>query len=699
MTRRLVTCDASFKTTSTRTLKAMVMLTCFLSVSNGTFFHKKKEDHEPIQVYRGSPISTFDAEDMYNQGNNPYDSDDMSDCHCECPQNKYINVEVPKTQVKYYPVEEKEMEEKKYDSGSHETDSGSHGIDSKVFRPPHTEDHPPDDTDQPFKPAISQTLYRELEGLVDKITSEIPSGYEKGKSQDEYKDDGGKPKPKYHSQPGSPSKHEGEDEHEGGKDQYDKNSSGEKEDHHEYKSLHDDDHSSKKYDTNSEPDFTTNPFIHYENPPGATFDDEPFEKTPYDGGKDSSFSIPFDGVDTDASAKEPVKGKTAFLDHRFSPKNLVKKQPKNGKKESSYVLVIKKTTTVAPKSTIKFEEKASNRNKVQDLEDQIPSPTNLPPEVSTSDVIPHDMSWLRERLKKIPDPHADLKENLKKAAKIKRISIRVTDDKISSPTMRMISSSISLTRMPNNSYMSASSDKVPIIAKTSKVKKPMPKTSMAKQSMDKSSKKNKGALMQSKMTINTTDVSSLPPTQANVTTSRNKNNQKQSMMIKDHQEHDEEEEDYLWGSMDGDYEYKGEEVYNENQSDRRDIESKLQQDTPKTQKQVTPTYTTPMYNNNDEAHEGVTDQGITGNREKAVKSMAKSGKNVILGSTLKPSIVGKLKKSSDVIRVSASTIGHFLVTRNPNQDFKVEDNNHDKKDKEKLSEPGSSKEPTFTVVF
>lgn len=621
---------------TTKTLTTAVMFVSLFSLSNGTFFHKKKHHHhEPIAVYHGSPMSTVDNDEMYEHHYNPYelsdDDNDMSGCHCECPNNKYIKVEVPKTQVKYYPIDEKEMNGKKY-GGDDKYDAGSRGSDANIFRPPHTEDHPPDDTDQPFKPQISQTLYKELEGLVDKISSEIPTGYgHHTKMPDNYKDDGGKPKPKYHPQPGSPSKHETEDEHERDKDQYDKYSTaGNKYDEgatqvyggqksYDGSHTHNED-SSKTFYTEGGHEYTTDPKIQYETTPSTAFDDESYGTTPYSYPGESTFSIPFEGVDSDASSKNQVKGKppAVHLDRRFSPKRLVRKQYPSKRKKNSYLLVIKRTTP-APNTSIKFEQKRSAvKIKSEEWEDQIPSPTNLPPAVSTE--ASPDMTWVRERLKQIPHPHEDLKNNIRKAGKVKRISVRVTDEKASLPGMSVISSSISLSKIPEENLfqqMSASSHQIKTTLKTA------------------SNKKNKNKEQSSKAEANPTN----GILKANVTVSKGKKSgnmisiKEQDTLEEDH-EYDEEE---YWGSKDEEYEYQGEEVYDENKANNINLAS---------------------------YYEDYTKGGTSGDTEEVVKSKTRSGKDVITGTTLKPSVVGAVQVS-DVIRVSASTIGGFLVTRNP----------------------------------
>lgn len=65
------------------------------------------------------------------------------DCECKCPKPKFIHVDVPKSQTKYYPVEE-----------SHKHDN--------------FEEH---ESREPFKPVVNEDFYRELGSVIRKLTN------------------------------------------------------------------------------------------------------------------------------------------------------------------------------------------------------------------------------------------------------------------------------------------------------------------------------------------------------------------------------------------------------------------------------------------------------------------------------------------------------------------------------------------------
>ena len=62
-----------------------------------------------------------------------------NDCLCECPKSKYVRVEVPQTQVKYYPIEEPKEES------------------SNEKKP------------EPFKPEIQREIYKEIGDVFEKL--------------------------------------------------------------------------------------------------------------------------------------------------------------------------------------------------------------------------------------------------------------------------------------------------------------------------------------------------------------------------------------------------------------------------------------------------------------------------------------------------------------------------------------------------
>ena len=580
-----------------------------------------------MSVVPGTPI-TVEADDMYDQHYTPYENPvpDMNDCHCECPDHKYINVEVPKTQIQYYPIEEHEIEGYKQNEDKYDSSSMKHGIDSSVFQPPHTEDAPPDDSNKPFKADISQKLYQELEGLVEKISSNLPGHY--SKKSEEYKDDRGKHKPMYHPQPGYPSKHE-EDDHQDDaeeKDRYDKFSgdiSGYKsaeegednakhdgeQDHNSYqgKDTHD--------DKNSRVGYNLEPKTQYDvsSMPGAKFDDDTYgslaSQAPHLANQ--GYSIPYDGIEGDASSKASIKGRppSAFLHKKFLPKKLTpkKQSPSVEKKEgkipqenqaksltkkgkNSYVLVIKKTTQVPRTQTKQVKFASSSKKKTVETDyDQLPLPTNLPPTLST--LLPTDMSWFKEKLRSIADPHEDLRNNIRKSGKVKRVSLMVANNK----------------PFDEEPYYVSSSDQI----KTYEKKKPKKDSKTVKKQIKDRKTKRKDS-----KTTKEQDVSEVLS-------------------------YEEEEEEEEYEDDDDDYQFQGEVDYND--YIKKENEKKL-----KTQKK-----------RNEQEEEGE-----VGKTEDAINSVTKRDEDVISRSTLKPSITGKLV-DSDVIRVSETTLGDFLVANAP----------------------------------
>lgn len=111
----------------------LIILTYVVSFTEATFF-KKFINTDLIA----------DHEDQYVPTINP-------DCNCECPRTKYVDVEVPKTQVKYYPISEPKEESE-----------------SSASNQP---------SEQPFKPVINREIYKQIGEVIDKLENLTQQGH------------------------------------------------------------------------------------------------------------------------------------------------------------------------------------------------------------------------------------------------------------------------------------------------------------------------------------------------------------------------------------------------------------------------------------------------------------------------------------------------------------------------------------------
>jgi hypothetical protein len=124
----------------------MISLLCLVT-SEATFF--KKRHPEPEYHYM-PPEDESLSMDHYNDG----------ECRCECPKDKFIRVEVPKTQIQYFPISEKDLEDT---------------YQEPVEDPEQKADLSPNDIPQDDLPdgKASPDLYQQFEGFVHKLTNTI----------------------------------------------------------------------------------------------------------------------------------------------------------------------------------------------------------------------------------------------------------------------------------------------------------------------------------------------------------------------------------------------------------------------------------------------------------------------------------------------------------------------------------------------
>ncbi|KAI1295454.1 hypothetical protein HDE_05362 [Halotydeus destructor] len=66
---------------------------------------EKYEEPEIVEKYQDVSYQEPTSDGQYETvQSEPYDEEVLQQCACKCPKSKYVKVEVPKTQVKYYPV-------------------------------------------------------------------------------------------------------------------------------------------------------------------------------------------------------------------------------------------------------------------------------------------------------------------------------------------------------------------------------------------------------------------------------------------------------------------------------------------------------------------------------------------------------------------------------------------------------------------
>lgn len=127
----------------TRLLFAVI--SCAVVVES-TFFKR----FEPEQRYVESEV--IQADDVHEE--EPEDK-----CNCECPRSKYVHVDVPKTQVKYYPINAPKEE------GGEESAA------------------------RPFKPVINKEIYKQIGDVIDKLEN-LTKGQQQTTTQGYVKDNG-----------------------------------------------------------------------------------------------------------------------------------------------------------------------------------------------------------------------------------------------------------------------------------------------------------------------------------------------------------------------------------------------------------------------------------------------------------------------------------------------------------------------------
>ena len=128
----------------------MISLFCVLT-SEATFFRKRHQEPEyPYLAHEEEPL--------------PLDHHYEGECHCECPKDKFIRVEVPKTQVQYYPVTDKDLEDTYHES---------EGPENSVDMLPPDDEHNDEQLSDFAAEKVPEDLYREFEGFVHKLTKKI----------------------------------------------------------------------------------------------------------------------------------------------------------------------------------------------------------------------------------------------------------------------------------------------------------------------------------------------------------------------------------------------------------------------------------------------------------------------------------------------------------------------------------------------
>lgn len=119
------------------------ILSLCLASSEATFFSRRH--HEPEY-----PSYIMPEHDSLHQ--EPHAE---SECQCECPKDKFIRVEVPKTQVQYFPIDDKEL------ADAHRV------LDAPVGESLLEEGMDDDMTDIPVDKSVS-SMYPEMDGQAHK---------------------------------------------------------------------------------------------------------------------------------------------------------------------------------------------------------------------------------------------------------------------------------------------------------------------------------------------------------------------------------------------------------------------------------------------------------------------------------------------------------------------------------------------------